>query len=379
MRYIWQSGMNREDMKYKNMDHIYAVIMAGGGGTRLWPISRRSHPKHVLPLIGNRTLFQSTNDRLNQFIPPENILVVTTSDQLDLLKDQVPGLLKRNFLVEPAPRGTASVVGLAAVVLKQRDPESLMMVLPSDHYIQNVKMFQKLMSNGIKVAETGSLVTIGITPTFPSTGYGYIQGKVPLSGKFNFPVYKVLRFIEKPELKKAKSMLQSGEYFWNSGMFIWRSDRILEEITSYMPELKAHLQKITSAWDTPSQESVLKSEWLQINTQTIDYGIMEHAKNVAVLPAQGLGWNDVGSWDSLFEVLSPDERGNVIVNNNHLSFDSQTSLVYAPPNKLVVTIGTEDLIIIDSEDSLLICNRENAQDVKKVIEYFKSKDMDQFL
>jgi mannose-1-phosphate guanylyltransferase len=366
-------------MKPNDMKHVYAVIMAGGGGTRLWPISRKSHPKHVLPLIGDRTLFQGTVDRLKGFIPPERILVVTASDQVELLTKQVPQLLPENFLVEPAPRGTASVVGLAAVVLQKRDPGSVMAVLPSDHYIRNVKAFQKTLNAGITVANDEYLVTIGITPTSPSTGYGYIQSKERLSGNYAFPVFEVLRFTEKPEPQKARKMVKSSRYSWNSGMFIWRPEKILGEMDRLMPELMTHLHKISKAWNTSNRGSVLQTEWLHIIPQTIDYGIMEHAKNVVVIPADGLGWSDVGSWDSLFDVMIPDEKGNVGVNNNNLSIDSNNSLVIAPEGKLVVTLGIDDLIIVDSGDALLICGREKAQEVRKVIEHLKMLKKHQYL
>jgi mannose-1-phosphate guanylyltransferase len=371
--------MNLVNIMRDNFEHVFAVIMAGGGGTRLWPISRKSHPKHVLPLIGDRTLFQSTFDRLNGFVSHEQIIVVTTSDQVDILRKQVPQILLDNILVEPTPRGTASVVGLAAVALEKRDPESVMAVLPSDHYIKNTGIFQQTLHNGISLAEDGYLVTIGISPTIPSTGYGYIQRKEPLFGNYDFPVFKVRRFTEKPDPQMAKKMVESGNYSWNSGMFIWRSDRILKEIDHYMPDLMARLKNISAAWNSPRRDMVLHSEWPQISPQTIDYGIMEQADNVAVLPADGLGWSDVGSWDSLFDVLIPDEKGNVVINNSPISFDSKGLLIMAPENKLVVTVGVDDLIIVDSGDSLLICDRKKAQDVRKVIEYLKSQNKHQYL
>ena len=361
------------------MDHTYAVIMAGGGGTRLWPISRKKHPKHVLPLLGERTLFQGTLDRLDGFVPEDRILVVTTAEQAEQLKKQAPQLSQDNFLIEPQPRGTASVVGLAAQVLVKRDPEAVMLVLTSDHYIRNYDLFQLVMRVAIQVAQRNYLVTLGIAPTFPSTGYGYIQRDAALPEKFDYPVYRVLRFTEKPNEAKARAMLAGGDHSWNSGMFIWRADRILDEFTRQMPELRKALDRIIVAWNTPEREAVLSSEWLQLKAETIDYGIMEHASNVAVLPAGGLEWSDVGSWDSLFDVLIPDENGNVVVNSDHMSLDTYDSLIYSNEKKLVVTIGCDDLIVVDTKDALLVCRRDQAQQVRLVIENLRKSQRENYL
>ena len=361
------------------MNHTYAVIMAGGGGTRLWPISRKKHPKHILPLLGKRTLFQSTLDRLDGFIPAERILVVTTADQAEELKRQAPHLAEANFLSEPQPRGTASAIGLAAVVLKKHDPEAAMLVLTSDHYIGNTDLFRLIMQVAVQVARKDYLVTLGVTPTFPATGYGYIQRDASLPEKFKYPVYRVIQFTEKPDEIKARAMLAKGDYSWNSGMFIWRADRILDEFASQMPDLKIAFDRIGAAWDTPQQSAMLASEWSRLKVETIDFGIMEHATNVAVLPASGLGWSDVGSWDSLFDVLLPDEEGNVVVNSEHMLLETHDSLIYSTKEKLVVTIGLDDLIIVDSSDALLVCRRDQAQQVRKVIENLKKSKQEEYL
>ena len=361
------------------MEHTYAVIMAGGGGTRLWPISRKKHPKHVLPLLGERTLFQSTLDRLEGFIPVERILVVTTLSQSEELRKQAPHLGKANFLFEPQPRGTASVVGLAAVVIKKLDPEAVMIVLTSDHYIRNDYLFHLVMRVAVQVARKNYLVTLGITPTFPATGYGYIKRDAALPEKFEYPVYRVLKFIEKPDEVNARIMLASGDHSWNSGMFIWRADCILDEFARQMPELKKKLDQIGATWGTSELKAVLQSEWPSLNPETIDYGIMEHAANVAVLPAGGLEWSDVGSWDSLFDVLLPDDHGNVVVNSEHMALETRDSLVYSTEKKLIVTIGVENLIVIDSGDALLVCRRDQAQQVRQVIENLKRSQEEDYL
>jgi mannose-1-phosphate guanylyltransferase len=353
--------------------------MAGGGGTRLWPISRKKHPKHVLPLLGKRTLFQSALDRLDGFIPAERILVVTAADQSEELKRQAPQLLPGNFLIEPEPRGTASAIGLAAAVLNKHDPDAAMLVLTSDHFIRNTDLFRMVMKVAVQVARNGYLVTLGVTPTFPATGYGYIQQDAAIPENFDYPVYRVIRFTEKPDEAKARAMVASGDHSWNSGMFIWRAGCILDEFAAQMPNLKMALDRISAAWDTSEQSVVLESEWRRLKSETIDYGIMEHATNVAVLPASGLEWSDVGSWDSLFDVLLPDEEGNVVVNSEHMLLETHDSLIYSVGKKLVVTIGLDDLIIVDSSDALLVCRRDHAQQVRQVIENLKKSQQEDYL
>ncbi len=243
----------------ESIDHTYAVIMAGGGGTRLWPVSRRSHPKQIISLVEKNSLFQSTVERLEGFFPPERILVVTVAEQAAELRKQAPELPVENFILEPAPRGTASVVGLAAVVLQSRDPKAVMVVLPSDHYIRNRDLFYSLLHAAVDVAEKEYLVTLGITPTYPAAVYGYIQRGEPLTEKFAYPAYQVLRFKEKPDDQQARQMLATGDHSWNSGMFLWRTDTILEEIACQMPDLHAALTQIGAAWGTDEQDSVLTS------------------------------------------------------------------------------------------------------------------------
>jgi mannose-1-phosphate guanylyltransferase len=359
--------------------HVYAVIMAGGGGTRLWPISRKKHPKHILPLLGEDTLFQSTLKRLEGLVPAGRTLVVTTAEQAEQLMAQAPELPRVNFLLEPQPRGTASVVGLAAAVIARRDPQAIMLSLPSDHFIRKVDLFQLVMRAAVQVAGKGYLVTLGIQPTFPSTGYGYIQQGRPLADAGPYPAYHVLRFTEKPEEQKARVMIATGEHSWNSGMFIWKVENILNEFARQMPALSAALEKIVAEWDTPRQEALLASEWLSLSTVTIDYGIMEHAGNVAVLPAGGLEWSDVGSWDSLYDILLPDGDGNVVINSEHLPLDTHNTLVYSTRKKLVVTIGVDDVILIDSGDALLVCRRDQAQRVRQVMEILKQSKKESYL
>jgi len=362
------------------MNHAYAVIMAGGSGTRLWPVSRTSHPKHTLPLLGDDTLFQSTVARLDGLLSREHTLVVTTASQADELRRQVPDIPEANFLLEPEPRGTASVVGFAASVLQKRDPEAVMCVLPSDHYIRNQDLFHLILNVAMNVAQHGYLVTLGITPTYPATGYGYIQRGEPLPQKFPYPVYCVSKFKEKPEETQAREMILRGDHSWNSGMFIWQVDSILNEIRKQMPDLKAGLDSIASAWGTPDQNEVLQKTWPRLRTETIDYGIMENAENVAVLPASGLGWSDVGTWDSLFDVFYPDEDGNIVFGGDLVPLDTHNSLVYGSEDrKLIVTVGVDDLVIVNTKDVLLVCHRAHTQRLRQVVATLRDSDNKRFI
>ena len=361
--------------------HTYAVIMAGGGGTRLWPVSRKERPKQLLPLLGQDTLFQSTVARLKNLFPPERILVVTVEEQAREMKLQAADIPEENYLIEPAPRGTASVVGMAAMVLQKRDPQASMAILPSDHFIRNVDLFHYLLKAAFEVADNGYLVTLGITPTAPSTAYGYIQQGLPLDGEYKYPAYVVKSFKEKPDEQTAQQLLRSGDHSWNSGMFIWRADTIMNEIDKQMPQLGAELKVIGEAWGTSKQDDVLHERWPGLKNETVDYGVMEKAERVAVLPAGGLGWSDVGMWSSLFEVLLPDMNGNIATNSSlHLAHETHNTMVYGGSmDRLIVTIGVDDMVIVDTGDALLVCKSDQSQKVKEVVEHLRKHRQDKFL
>jgi len=353
-------------------EHAYAVIMAGGGGTRLWPLSRQLKPKQMLTLGGERTLFQLAVDRLKGLFAPDHIFVVTVAEQAELLQKQCPELDAHNFLLEPMPRGTASVVGLAAIALRQRDPQAVITILTADHLIPNVKAFQSTIQAAMQVARQGYLVTLGIHPTYAATGYGYIHRGNELFKVNNLPVFNVLRFKEKPDLTSAEAFIAGGDHDWNSGMFIWTVERIWEEIQRQMPDLAGRLKNIESEWNSTKFQQVLSGEWQGIVPQTVDYGIMENAERVAVIPAADLGWSDVGSWDSLFEVNPTDEKGNLVIGANAITLDSSGSLIYCEnKDRLIVTIGMQDMIVVDTGDALLVCPRSEAQKVRQIVNRLK--------
>jgi mannose-1-phosphate guanylyltransferase len=356
------------------LEHYYAVIMAGGGGTRLWPLSRRKRPKQMLSLFDERTLFQTSVQRLEGVFPPERILVVTVSEQAKELRQQTPDIPEENYILEPMPRGTASVVGLGAIALQERDPQAVMAVLTADHYIGNEPLFRDLLVTAYEVAQDGHLVTLGIEPTFPATGFGYIQRGNKLGAYRGMDVYCVSQFKEKPDEDQARAMLETADHSWNSGMFVWKTESILSEFERQMPGLADALETIGSAWHSPDKEEVLGKVWPSIQPETIDYGIMEHASSVVVIPAAGLEWSDVGSWDSLFNILDADEDGNIIMGGEHVGLDTRQTLVYMDTERrLIVTIGVQDLVLVDTGDVLLVCKKDQAQQVRQVVNRLKSE------
>ncbi|MDX1413727.1 MAG: mannose-1-phosphate guanylyltransferase [Candidatus Promineifilaceae bacterium] len=343
---------------------IYPVIMAGGTGTRLWPLSRRSFPKQALELVGGRTLIQHAIDRLLPDFAAEHIFIITRQEHVPPLSAQVPELPAENFIVEPEGRGTASAVGLAAIHLHHRDPQATMAVLTADHYITDTSRFRQALRAADDIAQENYLVTLGIKPTFPSTGFGYIQQGEPLPINIDMSAYRAQRFIEKPELTAAQSMFKSGEYSWNSGMFIWRIEQILTEFERQMPNLYQKLQAVESILDQPNYKQELSQIWPTVNKETIDYGIMENAKDVAVIPVD-IGWSDVGSWASLLDVLPADDQGNIVI-GDHIGIDTQDTLIVGG-KRLITSIGLSDLVIVDTEDALLICSKDREQDVRAMV------------
>jgi len=346
------------------MSEFYALIMAGGGGTRLWPLSRRSRPKQALVLVGERTMFEHAVDRIATLFQPQQILVVTSAEQVAQLEAQTPELPEENFLVEPLGRGTAAAIGLGAIHLRQQDPDAVMAVLTADHFIRDVERFRQGLSVAERTAREGHLVTLGITPSFPATGFGYIKQGQELMKVDDFSVYRVERFTEKPGPETAFRMMESGLYSWNSGMFIWRVERIMEEFERQMPELYAHLLEVEAVLGTEAYRPTLKRVWAQIEPQTIDYGIMEGADDVAVIPVD-IGWSDIGSWSSMRNILPEDEDGNVVV-DGHVLLDTHDTIVFGG-KRLIATIGLEDMIIVDTDDALLVCPREREQEVREVV------------
>lgn len=349
---------------------LFAVIMAGGGGTRLWPASRRRRPKQSLRLVGERTLFQLAVDRVRGMLPIERILVVTGADQVELLQRQVPDLPESSFVLEPEPRGTAAVAGLASLVIESRSPGAVMACLTADHSIAHPERLVAALQAGCALALEGELVTLGISPTFPATGYGYIERGEEHGVYEGHQAYRVLSFKEKPAADVAREYLSGGRHYWNSGMFVWRADRVREEIARQLPALDAVLASIADKIASGAGPDAYAAAWSTLTTQTIDYGVMEHARQVSVIPADDLGWCDIGSWDRLFEILAADASGNVVMGpSDKLMIDTRNTLVYGDGDgRLVVTLGVDDMLVIEAGDVLLVCPRARAEDVRGVVE-----------
>jgi mannose-1-phosphate guanylyltransferase len=360
------------------MENLCALIMAGGGGTRLWPLSRKNRPKQMLPLVEDRTMFQVSVDRLSPLLPPERIFIVTGRDQVDELRHSVPQVPTENFIVEPFMRNNGPAVGLATMHIQRRVPNAVVAVLTADHHIADKEEFRRVLAAAGELAMRNYIVTLGIQPTFPSTGYGYIRRGEPLAQIVSFEAYYAEKFTEKPDVDTAVRFLSDGLYSWNSGMFIYKVDRILGEYARQQPEMYALLQDIDRAIGRSDYQDVLDRAWSAMPKLSIDYAIMEGARDMAVIPVD-MGWSDIGSWATLCEVLESDQDGNIQRGNghSHLMVDTKNTLVIS--ERRIVTIGLEDLVIVDSGDVLLVCRRDHSQEVRAVVEQLKAAGEEKLL
>jgi mannose-1-phosphate guanylyltransferase len=353
-----------------NEPAIYAVILAGGQGTRFWPMSRERRPKQFLSISASgESLFQATVRRVEALTNRSKVMVVTNHLHEALIREHAPGLW---VLSEPSARNTAASIGLAALALRARDPQAVMVVLPADHAVTDAAALTSIFKEAASLASQESvLVTIGVAPTSAHTGYGYIRRGSAISGR----AYKVQRFFEKPNLERAVKYLESGDFYWNSGMFVWRVDTILEAITTYMPELNHALQRIQPALGTAAEAQVVREAFEPLEAVSIDFGIMEHVKNAVVLVGGNFGWNDVGSWDAWAEHFKSDAQGNLLQGDGIL-IDCKNCVVQAAPGKnsrMIALVGAQDLVVIDAGDALLVCPRSHVQDVRKVVAELRAR------
>ena len=354
----------------------YAVIMAGGIGERFWPRSRQNLPKQFLPLLGERSLLQQSCERIQNLVSPENILVVTGRDHLSLAREQLPHLPETNFLSEPQGRNTAPCIGLAAVYLRRRDPDGIMLVFPADHLVQGRKDFTCCMEKALELSSsTDSLVTVGIIPTRPETGYGYIEREEE-AFPGTPPAYRVRQFVEKPDYHNAVQYLHSGRYLWNSGIFAWKVGLILEKMQKHLPDLYRGLEKIASGIGTAEEQNNLESIFPSLPAISVDYGVMEKETNLLVVQGD-FGWDDLGSWSALAECFSGDEAQTVGM-GQHVGIDTTGCLVYGE-NSLIATLGVSNLVIVQEKDVVLVCPKERAQEVKKLVQEIKERGMTQYL
>lgn len=357
---------------------MFVVIMAGGAGTRFWPKSRERRPKQLLPIIGEGTMLQNTVQRLLPMVPAENIFVISNQVQYEGIIEQLTMLPTENIIIEPRPKNTAACIGLGAILLQQRAANEVMVVLPADHLIGDDEVFcETLLHAGKIAAEKEVLITIGIQPTYPATGYGYIQHNHEKVAVGNATAYRVKTFAEKPNLATAKRFLDSGDFLWNSGIFVWRLPVILAQLEEHLPHHYDGLREIARALGTPEQNSTIDRVYQQIKSISIDYGVMEKAQNVLVLRGQ-FRWNDLGSWDEVYKLLPKDQEYNATNGNQHVLLDSNGCLIDVP-GKTVAAVGLRDLMIVETEDALLLCPRSRAQEVKDLVELIKRRKLQHLL
>ena len=360
---------------------LHVVILAGGSGTRFWPLSREKMPKQLLNILGDRSMLAMTLDRACALVPEERIWIVTTRSQSNEIRRELHALHLNKFqlIEEPAGRNTAAAIGLAAVKILHKDPKGVLAVLPADHHIDKENRFLELVEAGRNVAETGWLVTLGISPTRPETGYGYIWKGRPIENTLDInnlgvDVFKVIQFTEKPDQETAEKYLRSREFFWNSGIFLWRADQFMDEMKRSLPEHYRGLMEIGSLDDLSSHKDRIEKVYKELTAISVDYGIMEHSDKVAMIPAD-IGWSDVGSWAALREINEKDLDGNVI-KGNVLALDSRDSLLYGQ-DRLVAALGVDGLVVVDTPDAVLVCRDDMSQDVRKIVKQLIDEDRDE--
>lgn len=359
------------------MQNIYTLIMAGGSGTRFWPRSKTLKPKQYLNIFGESSLLQDTIERFLSFTEIENIYIVSSATQAEVLEEQAQMLPKQNLIYEPIGKNTLPCIGLAAMYAERDNPDGVMVVSPSDHLINNTELFKETVLSAVKIAdERDGIVTLGITPTYPATGYGYVQTAEDITGNEKIKQFKVERFVEKPDESTATKYLNQGGFYWNSGLFVFKVSVFLEAVKTHAPQLYADLRKIQADFGKPSYAHTLDTIYRAVESISVDYGIMEHAKNIYLVEGN-FDWNDLGSWESVYLTDKKDENGNagsgeVILEN------TKNSYVYSDKN-LVAVVGLEDVIVVQDGNTTLVCKRENAEDVKKIVEQLKKDNKDKYL
>jgi mannose-1-phosphate guanylyltransferase len=338
---------------------LWAIVPAGGSGTRLWPLSRASRPKFLLPLLGERSLLQQTIDRLAPSVPPDRTLVVCGPAHAAPVARQLPDLPEGNVVVEPSPRGSGPAIALATALIARRDPTAIVGSFAADHEVTDLPIFD------------GWLVTIGLTPTRPETGYGYIERTDDVVACTpEGSSYRAARFVEKPDAATADEYVTSGRFLWNASMFVWQAQALLDEVARLQPELHAGVSRIAQVWGTPQQERVAAEVWSHLAESTIDQGVLEQAQRIAVVPAR-FGWSDVGDWNNLGDLIARDVDGNS-VRGDLVQAHTRNSVVWSETGRLVALVGLENIAVVDTEDALLVVNRGDAQEVRQIVEQLKT-------
>lgn len=351
---------------------FWSVIPAGGSGTRLWPLSRSVRPKFLLPLLGDRSLLQQTVDRLLPFSSPERTLVICGTAHAAAVARQVPELPDQNVIVEPSPKGSGPAIALAAAIIAKADPNAVMGSFAADHEVQIPDAFVSAVRTAIATAAAGDwLVTIGLTPDRPETGYGYVErSDEAVAITPTGTAYRAVRFVEKPDLARATEYVASGHFLWNASMFIWRAQTLLDSLAVLQPDLLKAITRIADCWGTSEQELVVAEIWPTIAESTIDQGVMERANNVAVVPAE-IGWSDVGDWHGLGELVAQDDDRNSL-HGDVTAIDCQSCVLWSDSGRMIVTIGLENAIVVETDDTVLVANRSRAQEVRRIVKELHS-------
>ncbi|MBT3382902.1 MAG: mannose-1-phosphate guanylyltransferase [Prolixibacteraceae bacterium] len=359
------------------MKNLYTLIMAGGSGTRFWPRSKVAKPKQYLNIFGDDSLLQSTIKRFSTFTDTENIYIVSGKSQAKVLEEQTSMLPKNNLIYEPVGKNTLPCIGLAAMFAEKENPDGVMVVSPSDHLIKNDELFKETVLAAAKIAdEKDGIVTIGITPTFPATGYGYVQTAENITGSEKIKQFKVERFVEKPKEAKANEYLKEGGFYWNSGLFVFKVSVFLNSVKEFAPDLYSDLRKIQADFGNASFEQTLDTIYRAVESNSVDYGIMEHAKNIYLVEGN-FDWNDLGGWESVYLADKKDGNGNA-GSGESIFLDTKNSYVYSEKG-LVAVVGMDDVIVVQDGDTTLVCKRENAEDIKKIVDQLKSENKNQYL
>jgi mannose-1-phosphate guanylyltransferase len=364
------SSSNQPSARASSGMPFWSVVPAGGSGTRLWPLSRSAQPKFLLPLLGDHSLLQQTADRLRPLAPPERTLVVCGRAHAAAVAAQLPHLPEANIVVEPAPRGSGPAIGLAAAIIARHDPKAIMGSFAADHEVRDQEAFARAVGVAIEAAGSGLLVTIGLTPSRPETGYGYIESTdeaIVTTG--DGTAFRARGFVEKPDLARATAYVESGQFLWNASMFIWKVGSFLDELARLQPDLHLGVTRIAAAWGTAEQGRVLAEVWPTLPDVTIDEGVMERSPRVAVVPAE-MGWSDVGDWHGLGELLDHDADG-ICGRGDLVHSRSRASVVWSETDRVIALVGLENVVVVDTPDALLIADRAHAQEVRSVVAMLK--------
>jgi mannose-1-phosphate guanylyltransferase len=358
---------------------LHALIMAGGGGTRFWPRSRQRRPKQFLTLVGDRSLLQMALDRIEAPVPPDRTWVITSAAHRTEVAKQLPVLPDDRIIGEPCGRDTAACIGLGAALIARQDPSAVMMVMPADHVIEPTQEFRRaaLVAELLAEEQPAALITFGIVPTYPATGYGYIHRGAALPPRQGIQVYRVQDFREKPSAELAEQYVVSGDYFWNSGIFVWKATTILNALAERQPKLLGAVQRIAEAWPTPDRARVLQREYDGLERISIDYAVMEHAREVLVVQAP-FRWDDVGSWLALERMHPQDADGNTVL-ATHCGLRTKDCVIAADAGQLIATVGVDNLLIVQDGNATLVADRRDEGAVKQLVELLKARGLEKYL